>query len=265
MMSTITYMDAADTLASTLKSIGHGAYVREDRDETAVIYAANMRRFVLLFDDGADVRATTDGEGVHDADRFDGPVDDDALTLLALWLAAEVDPTAKAAYDAITDIEDWEAVISDLSAYREGLSGVVLQCQAGHASVDISFTSDFLAYITMDVDPSTPAIDLPAADPTQVSGILEDISTQGIYLDSLIESLAKQYGIDNYIDAIGVFSDVLEVTVSSDRDAAVIVRGTDVVATVTGDGPWTVVDTLSAESTEWRDWAEMVAHIMTCF
>lgn len=264
-MSIIDYTDATDTLTSTLESIGHGAYVREDRDETVVIYAANMRRFVLLFDDGTDVWATTDGEGVHDADRFDGPVDDDALTLLALWLASEVDPAAKAAHDAIDGLEDWESVVSDLSAYREGVSGVGLQCQAGSAQVDISFTSDFLAYIAMDVDPSAPAIDLPAADWTQVGGILEVISTRGIYLDTLIEGLAEQYGIDNYVDAIGEFSDVLEISVAPDRDAAVIVRGTDVVATVTGDGPWTVVDAVSAEATSWNEWAEMVAHIMTCF
>lgn len=264
-MSIIGYSDAADALTSTLEAIGHGAYVREDRDETVAIYAANMRRFVLLSDDGADVWATTDGKGVRDADRFDGPVDDDALTLLALWLASEVDPAAKAAHDAIDSLEEWESVVSGLSASREGLSGVVLQCQVGPASVDISFGPDRLAFIAMDVDPHMPSLDLPTAHVFQVGGILEAISNSGTYLDSLIEPLAEQYGIDNYVDAIGEFSNDLEISVSSDRDAAVIVRGTEVVATVTGDGPWTVVDALSVESTTWSEWAEMVAHIMTCF
>lgn len=264
-MSIIDYTDAADTLTDTLESIGHGAYVREDEDEAIVVYSANRRRHVIL--DGCDegIWGVTKGDDVTDADRFDGLVDEDALTLLALWLASEVDPAAKAAHDAIDGLEDWESFVSDLSAYREGLSGVVLQCQAGSAQVDISFTSDFLAYIAMDVDPSAPAIDLPAADWTQVGGILEVISTRGIYLDTLIEGLAEQYGIDNYVDAIGEFSDVLEISVAPDRAAAVIVRGTDVVATVTGDGPWTVVDAAGVEATSWNEWAEMVAHIMTCF
>lgn len=264
-MSIITYLDAADVLASTLESIGHGAYVREDRDETVVIYAANMRRFVVLFENDEYVWATTDGEGVSATAAFEGAMDDDVATLIALWLAAETDPAAKAAYDAITDLEDWESVVSDLSAYREGLSSLVLQCQAGPAQVDISFGPDSLAFIAMDVDPHTPSLDLPTAHVLQVGGILEAISTNGIYLDALIESLAEQYGIDNYVDAIGEFSDVLEVSVSPDREAAVIVRGTDVVATVTGDGPWTLVDALSVESTSWDQWAEMAAHIMTCF
>lgn len=264
-MSIIDYTDAADTLTGTLESIGHGAYIREDEDEAITVYSANRRRRVILVGCDEGIWGVTKGADVTDADRFDGPVDDDALTLLALWLASEVDPAAKAAHDAIDGLEDWESVVSDLSAYREGISGVVLQCQAGSAQVDISFTSDFLAYIAMDVDPSAPAIDLPAADWTQVGGILEVISARGIYLDSLIEGLAEQYGIDNYVDAIGEFSDVLEISMSPDRDATVIVRGTDVVATVTGDGPWTVVDTLSVEVTTWSEWAEMVAHIMTCF
>lgn len=264
-MSIIDYTDAADTLTDTLESIGRGAYVREDEDEAITVYSANRRRHVILVGCDEGIWGVTKGDDVTDADRFDGPVDEDALTLLALWLASEVDPAAKAAHDAIDGLEDWESVVSDLSAYREGLSGVVLQCQAGSAQVDISFTSDFLAYIAMDVDPSAPAIDLPAADWTQVGGILEVISTRGIYLDTLIEGLAEQYGIDNYVDAIGEFSDVLEISVAPDRDAAVIVRGTDVVATVTGDGPWTVVDAVSVEATSWNEWAEMVAHIMTCF
>lgn len=264
-MSIIDYTDAADTLTDTLESIGHGAYVREDEDEVTTVYSANRRRRVILLGCDEGIWGVTKGADVTDADRFDGPVDEDALTLLALWLASEVDPAAKAAHDAIDGLEDWESVVSDLSAYREGLSSVVLQCQAGSAQVDISFTSDFLAYIAMDVDPTAPAIDLPAADWTQVGGILEVISTRGIYLDTLIEGLAEQYGIDNYVDAIGEFSDVLEVSVSPDREAAIIVRGTDVVATVTGDGPWTLVDALSVESTTWNEWAEMAAHIMTCF
>ncbi len=264
-MSIIDYTDAADTLTDTLESIGHGAYVREDEDEAITVYSANRRRRVILVGCDEGIWGVTKGDDVTDADRFDGPVDEDALTLLALWLASEVDPAAKAAHDAIDGLEDWESVVSDLSAYREGISGVVLQCQAGSAQVDISFTSDCLAYIAMDVDPTAPAIDLPAADWTQVGGILEAISTRGIYLDTLIEGLAEQYGIDNYVDAIGEFSDVLEISVAPDRDAAVIVRGTDVVATVTGDGPWTVVDALSVEATSWNEWPEMVAHIMTCF
>lgn len=264
-MSIIDYMDAADTLTGTLESIGHGTYVREDEDEAITVYSANRRRRVILVGCDEGIWGVTKGDDVTDADRFDGPVDDDALTLLALWLASEVDPAAKAAHDAIDGLEDWESVVSDLSAYREGLSSVVLQCQAGSAQVDISFMSNSLAYIAMDVDPTAPAIDLPAADWTQVGGILEAISTRGIYLDTLIEGLAAQYGIDNYVDAIGAFSDVLEISVAPDRDGAVIVRGTDVVATVTGDGPWTLVDALSVESTSWSGWAEMVAHIMTCF
>lgn len=264
-MSTITYLDAADTLTSTLEAIGHGAYVREDKDETVVIYAANMRRFVLLFDNDEYVWATTDGEGVEGSDIFDGAMDNDVATLIALWLASETDLAAKAAYDAITDLEDWESVVSDLSAHREGLSGVVLQCQAGTAAIDISFTSDFLAYIAMDVDPSAPDIDLPAADPTQVSGILEAISTRGIYLDLLIESLAEQYGIDNYVDAIEAFSDTLETAATIGETGAVIVRGTDAVATVTGDGPWTMVDAVVGEVTKWDDWTQMTAHIMQSF
>lgn len=264
-MSIIDYTDAADTLTGTLESIGHGAYIREDEDEVITVYSANRRRRVILTGCDEGIWGATKGDDVTDADRFNGPVDEDALTFLALWLASEVDPAAKAAHDAIDGLEDWESVVSDLSAYREGLSGVVLQCQAGSAQVDISFTSDFLACIAMDVDPSAPAIDLPAADWTQVGGILEVISTRGIYLDTLIEGLAEQYGIDNYVDAIGEFSDVLEISVAPDRDAAVIVRSTDVVATVTGDGPWTVVDAVSVEATSWNEWAEMVAHIMTCF
>lgn len=264
-MSIIDYMDAADTLTGALESIGHGAYVREDEAEAITVYSANRRRRVILAGGDEGIWGVTKGADVTDADRFDGPVDDDALTLLALWLASEVDPAAKAAHDAIDGLEDWESVVSDLSAYREGLSGVVLQCQAGPAQVDISFGPDSLAFIAMDVDPSTPPLDLPTAHVLQVGGILEAISNHGIYLDSLIESLAEQYGIDNYVDAIGEFSDVLEVSVSPDREAAVIVRGTDVVATVTGDGPWTLVDALSVESTTWNEWAEMVAHIMTDF
>lgn len=264
-MSTITYLDAADTLTNTLESIGHGAYVREDRDETAVIHSANMRRFVVLFDNDGYVWATTDGEGVSATAAYEGAMDDDVTTLIALWLAAETDPAAKAAHDAITDLGDWESVVSDLSAYREGLSGIVLQCQAGPASVDISFGPDSLAFIAMDVDQDGPSLALPAAHVFQVGGILEAISNHGIYLDTLIEGLAEQYGIDNYVDAIGEFSDVLEISVAPDRESAVIVRGTDVVATVTGDGPWTVVDALAVESTTWNEWAEMVAHIMTCF
>lgn len=264
-MSIITYLDAADTLTSTLEAIGHGAYVREDKDETAVIYAANMRRFVLLFDNDGYVWATTDGEGVEGADIFDGAMDNDVATLLALWLAAETDRVAKAAYDAITDLDDWESFVSNLSAYREGFSDVVLQCQAGHTSVDISFTSDFLAYVAMDVDPSAPSIDLPAADPTQVSAILEAISTHDIYLDLLIESLAEQYGIDNYVDALEAFSADLEAVATVGEAGAVIVRGTDVVATVTGDGPWTTVDATAAEVTKWDDWTQMAAHIMQSF
>ena len=264
-MSIITYLDAADTLASTLENIGHGAYVREDRDETAVIYDATMSRFALLFDNDGDVWATTDGEGISATGVLNGAMDDDAVTLIALWLSAETDLAAKAAYDAITSLEDWGSVVSDLSAYREGLSGVVLQCQAGPAQVDISFGPDSLAFIAIDVDPHTPSIDLPTAHVFQVGGILEAISNHGIYLDALIEALAEQYGIDNYVDAIGEFSDVLEISVTPDQEAAVIVRGTDVVATVTGDGPWTVVDALSVESTTWNEWTEMVAHIMTYF
>lgn len=261
-MSIIDYLDAATALTNTLEDIGHGAYVREARDETAVIYAANMRRFVLLFDNGADVWATTDGQDVHDADRFDGPVEDDALTLLALWLASEVDPAAKAAHDAVAGLEDWESVVSDLSARRDGISGILLSCIAGMAQVDISFADDSLSYVSVDVDPTFPDVRIPPSSPHQVSAVLEAVSSDCPYLDAFIESLSSIFGITNYFDAIGEFSGTLEVDAAGDSSGAVISYGRDVTATVTGYGPWSMVDVEGAEVSEWDDWTQMVAHIM---
>lgn len=261
-MSIINYLDAAAALTDTLEDIGHGAYAREARDETAVIYAANMRRFVLLFNNGADVWATTDGQDVRDTDRFDGPVDADALTLLALWLASEVDPAAKAAHDAIDGLEDWESVVSDLSARRDGISGILLSCLAGMAQVDVSFADDSLACVSVDVDPTFPDVRIPPAAPHQVSAVLEAVSNDCPYLDALIESLSSIFEITNYFDAIGEFSGTLEVTAAGDRTGAIIGYGRDVTATVTGHGPWTMVDVEGAEVSEWDDWTQMVTHIM---
>lgn len=261
-MSIIDYLDAVTALTDTLEDIGHGAYVREARDEAAVIYAANMRRSVLLFDNGADVWATTNGQAAHDADRFDGPVDADALTLLALWLASEVDPAAKAAYDAVDALEEWESVVSDLSARRDGISGILLSCLAGVAQVDVSFAGDSPACVSVDVDPTFPDVRIPPSSPHQVSAVLEAVSSNCPYLDAFIESLSSIFEITNYFDAIGEFSGTLEVAAAGDHTGAVIGYGRDVTATVTGHGPWTMVDVEGAEVSEWDDWTQMVAAIM---
>lgn len=261
-MSIIDRKDAADTLVDTLEAIGYGTYVREDEDETITVYSSNRRRRVILVDSDEGAWGATNGATVTEADRFDGPVDADALTLLALWLASEVDPAAKAAYAAVDGLEDWESAISDLSARRDGISGIILSCLAGMAQVDVSFADDSPSFVSVDVDPTFPDVRIPPSAPHQVSAVLEAVSNDCPYLDALIESLSSIFGITNYFDAIGEFSGTLEVTAAGDRTGAVIGYGRDVTATVTGHGPWTMVDVEGAEVSEWDDWTQMVAHIM---
>ena len=264
-MSIIDHRGAADTLVDTLEAIGHGMYAREDENETTTVYSSNRRRRVILVDSDEGAWGVTNGATITEADRFDGPVDDDALTLLALWLASEVDPTAKAVHDAVAGLEDWESVVSDLSAQREGLSGILLSCLAGTAQVDVSFVGDSLAYVSVDVDPTFPDVSIPPSAPHQVGAILEAISNDTPYLDALIESLSSIYGITNYIDALGEFSDHLEVAAAPSRAGVVIGRGRDTLAAINGEGPWTMVDAARAEVTAWDDWTQMVAHVMQSF
>jgi hypothetical protein len=261
-MSIIDYIDAANTLTDQLDILGHGAYIREDKDQTSVIYSASMSRHVVLFDDGVDVHATTDGRDVREADSYEGTVEEDSLVEIALWLVADVDPAAQAAYEALTDLDDRESVISDLTVRRNGLAGILLGGLCGAIAVDIDFTDDGMTYWEIDVDPTVPHIDIPPAHSTQVAPLLTALSEAGPHCDAIVRAVSDVLDIGEFIDAIGEMSVDLEVATSPDRDAAVISRGGDVIATIAGDGPWEMVETISAERSSWDDWTEMVAALM---
>lgn len=234
---------------------------RDDYDNHIVLTVGIGDRTVTLTDVDDTPWATTTGPNYAKADRFDGEVTEDDICILALWLASDILPAAAIAHDALSAVARDEDSVTQISA-RADYSGIIVSLMAGSVDVTAEIGEDGGACIDASWDYRTsPRI----PDMYGAEMLADTLSILAEHDDpaAAVTALAEMHEIDGYVDVIYHFAPGMDTELGQFGDTAVVTSGVHAVATIAGEGPYTLVTIDDVETTHWTSSTEMGAYIAT--